>query len=374
MRAKTEALAVAKQLSLDGVQVSMGNVDNDLQLRRPDLRREYRETAAANGVRIGGVALDIMNQVPYKSDPRTEQWVSDSIDAARDLGVRVVLLAFFEKGDLRNDPAGQAETIRRLARIAPKAEQHGVVLGIESWLSAAEHIRLLDAIGSRSVQVYYDLANSTQMGYDIVSEIRQLGRERICEFHAKENGALLGQGRIDFPAVRKAMDDIGYTGWIQIEGAVPKGQPLMRVTCRTSASCGRISRKLGASRAAQLPNWQLVALIGKHAATGAPFGRPKPGAPIAMGGRRACPCVVTREINRPPAVHPGSSRARRRRETPAPYWPRLGRALGLIVVAASLHIWVVASPNGKRPLEPRRARQSCCRLCRSRRCRELHAC
>ena len=227
MRAKTEALAVAKQLSLDGVQVSMGSVDNDLQLRRPDLRRAYRDAAAANGVRIGGVALDVMNQVPYKSDPRTEQWVGDSIDAARDLGVRVVLLAFFEKGDLRNDPAGQAETIRRLARIAPKAEQHGIVLGIESWLSAPEHIRLLDAIGSRNVQVYYDVANSTQMGYDIVSEIRLLGRERICEFHAKENGMLLGQGRIDFPAVRKAMDDIGYTGWIQIEGAVPKGQPLI---------------------------------------------------------------------------------------------------------------------------------------------------
>jgi sugar phosphate isomerase/epimerase len=38
---------------------------------------------------------------------------------------------------------------------------------------------------------------------------------------------LTAMGRIDFPAVRKAMDDIGYTGWIQIEGAVPKGQPLV---------------------------------------------------------------------------------------------------------------------------------------------------
>ncbi len=41
------------------------------------------------------------------------------------------------------------------------------------------------------------------------------------------SGALLGQGGIDFPAVRKAMDDIGHTGWIQFEGAVPKGQPLI---------------------------------------------------------------------------------------------------------------------------------------------------
>jgi L-ribulose-5-phosphate 3-epimerase len=227
MRGKTDALAVAKQLGLDGVQVSMGGVDNDLQLRRPEVQRAYREAAVAHGVRIGGIALDLMNQVPYKSDPRTEQWVSDSIDVARALGVRVVLLAFFDKGDLRDDAGGQAEVVRRLKRVAPKAEQHGVVLGIESWLSAPEHMRILDAVGSRNVQVYYDLANSTERGYDVLAEIRQLGRERICEFHAKENGFLLGQGRIDFPAVRKAMDDIGYTGWIQIEGAVPKGQPIV---------------------------------------------------------------------------------------------------------------------------------------------------
>jgi sugar phosphate isomerase/epimerase len=34
-------------------------------------------------------------------------------------------------------------------------------------------------------------------------------------------------GRIDFAAVRKVMDDIGDGGWVQIEGALPKGQPLI---------------------------------------------------------------------------------------------------------------------------------------------------
>lgn len=226
-RGKVEALEIARALGLDGVQVSMGSVDNDLQLRRPEVQRAYRAAASTAGVRIGGVALDLMNQVPYKSDPRTEAWVSDSIDVAAALGVPVVLMAFFEKGDLRGDPDGQAEVIRRLKRVAPKAGQHGVVLGIESWLSAPELIRMLDAVGSPHVRVYYDVANATQMGYDILAEIRLLGRERICEFHAKENGVLLGQGRIDFPAVRRAMDDIGYSGWIQIEGAVPKGQPIV---------------------------------------------------------------------------------------------------------------------------------------------------
>jgi sugar phosphate isomerase/epimerase len=227
MRGRVEALGVARQLGLDGVQVSMGTVENDLQLRRGEVQRAYREAAAASGVRIGGIALDLFNQIPYKSDPRTEQWVGDSIDVARALDVRVILLAFFERGDLRNDADGQAEVIRRLKRVAPKAEQSGVILGIESWLSAAEHQRILDAVGSPNVQVYYDVANATQMGYDIAAEIRQLGRARICEFHAKENGFILGQGRIDFAAVREAMDHIGYSGWIQIEGAVPKGAPML---------------------------------------------------------------------------------------------------------------------------------------------------
>jgi sugar phosphate isomerase/epimerase len=227
MRGKTEAFTMAKSLGLDGVQVSMGGVDDDLKLRRADVQQAYRDAAAATGVQIGGVALDVMNQVPYKSDPRTEQWVSDSIDVARIFGVRAILLAFFDKGDLRDDTAGQAEVIARLRRVAPKAEKSGVTLGIESWLSAADLMRMLDAVGSPNVRVYYDLANSTQMGYDVLAEIRQLGRERICEFHAKENGYLLGEGRINFPAVRKALDAIDYRGWLQIEGAVPKGQPIV---------------------------------------------------------------------------------------------------------------------------------------------------
>jgi sugar phosphate isomerase/epimerase len=168
-----------------------------------------------------------MNQVPYKSDPRTEQWVSDSIDVAHAFGVRAILLAFFDKGDLRGDPAGQAEVIARLKRVAPKAEKNGLILGIESWLSATDLIRILEAVASPNVRVYYDLANATQMGYDILAEIRQLGRERICELHAKENGYLLGEGRINFPAVRKALDEIDFRGWLQIEGAVPKGQPII---------------------------------------------------------------------------------------------------------------------------------------------------
>jgi len=37
----------------------------------------------------------------------------------------------------------------------------------------------------------------------------------------------IGQGKVDFHKVRAALDDIGYRGWLQIEGAVPDGKPML---------------------------------------------------------------------------------------------------------------------------------------------------
>ena len=218
-----EALALAQKIGLDGVQVSLGKVDNGMHLRTPEVQEAYRTAARQYGVDIASIAIGELNQVPYKSAPETEQWVSDSIDAAQALGCRVVLLAFFSKGDLHDDPSGQQEVIRRLKKVVPRAEKAGVTLGIESWLSADEHLAMIDAIGSENVRVYYDLANSYKMGYNIYEEVARLGKEYICEIHAKENGYLLGQGRIDFVRVRDILRDIGYEGWIIIEGATPEG-------------------------------------------------------------------------------------------------------------------------------------------------------
>lgn len=225
-QADPAAFSVAKQIGLDGLQVSLGTLANDMHLRRAEVQRQYKAAAKASGVEIASLAIGELNNVPYKSDPRTIEWVSDSIDVCTALGVRVVLLAFFGKGDLRDDKPGVEEVVRRLKAVAPKAEKAGVILGIESWLSADAHVEILDRVGSKAVQVYYDVCNSNDRGYDIYKEIRQLGK-RICEFHAKENGALLGQGKVDFQKVRAAMDDIGYSGWIQIEGAVPSGKVVL---------------------------------------------------------------------------------------------------------------------------------------------------
>jgi len=222
-----EAFLVAKEIGLDGLQVSLGSERNDMHLRRPEVQEQYKAAVRQSGLKIGSLAIGELNNIPYKSDPRAVKWVEDAIDTSSALKVRVILLAFFAKGDLIGDAAGKDEVVRRLKAVAPKAERAGVILGIESWLSAREHLEIIDRVESKAVQVYYDVCNSTDRGYDIFREIRELGAKRICEFHAKENGALLGKGKVDFHKVRRAMDDIGYRGWIQIEGAVPPGGELL---------------------------------------------------------------------------------------------------------------------------------------------------
>jgi sugar phosphate isomerase/epimerase len=88
---------------------------------------------------------------------------------------------------------------------------------LESQLSAEDHIALMDRVGSPAIQVYYDVGNSQKNGYDILKEIRLLNK-RIAQIHAKDTDDLYGKGSMDFRAVKKAMEDIGYKGWLVMEG------------------------------------------------------------------------------------------------------------------------------------------------------------
>ena len=226
--ANPKAFEVAKQIGLDGVQVSLGTAGDNMKLRQAEVRQQFKEAAQQAGQEIASLAIGELNGIPYKSDPRTEAWVSDCVDVMQALGVKVVLLAFFGNGDLVGDAKGTDEVVRRLKKVAPKAEKAGVFLGLESWLSAEDTMRIMDKVGSPAVKMYYDVCNSTDRGYDIVKEIRWLGQKNICEFHLKENGFLLGKGKVNLEKVRDAINDIGYEGWMQIEGAVPPKGDLMQ--------------------------------------------------------------------------------------------------------------------------------------------------
>jgi len=212
---------IAKQIGLDGVQVDMGRAANGMRLRRSDVQQEYLAAAKASGLEIASLAMAELNNLGLKNEPRAAIWLHDSIEVMKALGVKVVLVAQFFNGDLKGDKAGTDRTVALLKELAPRAEKAGVIFGLENYLSAEENLEILQRVGSRAVQVYYDVGNSTDKGYDVYKEIRML-EGNICEFHAKDGGHMLGQGRIDFAKVREAMDAIDYRGWIQIEAAAPK--------------------------------------------------------------------------------------------------------------------------------------------------------
>lgn len=224
------AFEVAQKIGLDGLMVNMGTVGNDMHLRQPAMQEQYLRESRRTGIAISSLALGELNVIPYKSDPRTEKWVWDSVDVARNLSVPVVLLAFFSNNDLRNDPAGKKEVITRLKRVMPHAEKNKIILGIESYLSADEHLEILQQVGSPYLKVYYDFRNTADAGYDTIQEFKKLGKDRICELHMKENGSLLEKGSLPWKEIAAAVHDSGYAGdgWMQIEGALPDGADLIK--------------------------------------------------------------------------------------------------------------------------------------------------
>ena len=139
------------------------------------------------------------------------------------MGLPIVMVAAFGRGDLDMSQTAEIDHFVKVLRdAAPKAEQLGVVIGLENYLSADDNRKILDRVASPQVKVYYDVGNSTDKGRDVAKEIRALGK-LICEFHAKDGPYMLGKGRIDFRKVRRAMDDVGYSGWLQLEAAQPHG-------------------------------------------------------------------------------------------------------------------------------------------------------
>lgn len=220
--AKPESVAFARKLGFDGVQISLGVGRDRLPLSDPAVQQTFIAESKRAAIPLASVCLNILHVNYLKNDPLGQRWVADAIPVAKALGVRVILLPFFGRGALKTaaemDYVGDA-----LREVAPAAEKTGIILGLEDTISARDNVRIMERSRSRAVLTYYDVGNSTGNGFNIIEEIRWLGRERICEVHLKDNPNYLGKGKIDFPAVVDALADIGFDGWAQLECDAPSG-------------------------------------------------------------------------------------------------------------------------------------------------------
>jgi sugar phosphate isomerase/epimerase len=219
---RLDALDLAKEIGFVGVELSLGRkpVDARLPLADESFQSEYLTKAKSLGLKVISTCLDILHVNGLKNDKLGQKWLADAIEINRKMGVRNMLLPFF--GDRALQTAAEMDYVGDLLRdFGPVAQKAGVTLGLEDTISAEDNVRILERSRSQAVRVFYDVGNSFPRGFDIYKEIRWLGKDRICQFHLKDNPAYMGEGQIDFRRVLDAIAEIGWEGYADLETSSP---------------------------------------------------------------------------------------------------------------------------------------------------------
>jgi L-ribulose-5-phosphate 3-epimerase len=111
----------------------------------------------------------------------------------------------------------------QIRKLIPLAQELSVVIGIEEvWnkflLSPLEMAAYIDEFKSPTIQAWFDVGNVVLYGYP-QDWIRTLGKRivklHVKDFKRKENGyewVNLGDGDVDWAAVRQSLSDINYSG------------------------------------------------------------------------------------------------------------------------------------------------------------------
>jgi len=223
--ANPDAVALAANFGFDGVQMSFGRtlVDGKMPTDNPEVIARYLSLSQQYKIPIDGTCVDKLHDNGLKSDPLGSKWVLDSIRLTKALGTKVLLLPFFGRWALQSKD--EMDHVGDLLRdLGPEATKAGVILGLEDTISAEDNVRIMERSKCANVLVYYDVGNSTKAGFDVVKEIRWLGKDRICQFHLKDNPHYLGEGNIQFPPIMRAIREIGFSGFANLETDTPSKQ------------------------------------------------------------------------------------------------------------------------------------------------------
>lgn len=230
-RQKPRAFSLAAELGADGVEVDMGPLGTrdtfENALADPAFRQRFLETAREHRLTLCSLAMSGFYAQSFAERPTVPRMIEDAIQTAVALGVRVLFLPLGVPCDLVRRPELRPVVIERLRLAASRAEQAGVVIGVETFLPAAEELRLLREVGSPAVRSYFNFAQATKHDRDIVAELETLGPANLIQIHAtNEDGYRLPEDpRVDLPRIRRALDAMGWRGWLVVERSRDKNKP-----------------------------------------------------------------------------------------------------------------------------------------------------
>jgi sugar phosphate isomerase/epimerase len=203
---------------LHGVELQVVSGAHDLWSR--ETLRAYKREANRQGIQIPSLSSPFGRGVNLMT-AGAEEAIRKSIASCEFLGASVLLVPSFRANCPDLAKPEQFEPVAEMfRRLGPRAAEAGVVLGWENSLSPEDNKRAIDAIAHQSVRVYYDLDNMFHYEHKehVVSGIRLLGRERICQVHVKNEERLLEEtGRVDWRAALAEFKALDYEGWYVFE-------------------------------------------------------------------------------------------------------------------------------------------------------------
>jgi sugar phosphate isomerase/epimerase len=216
-----EAIASAGALGVDGIELFVREGDVPAFLEDPAVARDVRARADQAGVEICSLVLVyLMRGAISLSDAsgatrgQAVQSAGQAIRRCAEVGGKVVLVGAFGV----EAPADVEAYVASLRELAPVARGAGVRIGIESNLAGAEVLALLERIGSPDVVGdYYDMGNAAGKEMDPAEEVRRR-KGHLVQVHAKGvRGAGFDAGTLDLGAVRDALREAEYDGWLLLE-------------------------------------------------------------------------------------------------------------------------------------------------------------
>lgn len=222
-RQKLGAFQLAKDLGADGVEVDLGGLGKretfDNQLTNAATRGQFLSKAGELGLAIPSLAMTGFFAQSFAERPTVPRMIQDCVDTMTAMNVKVAFLPLGVECDLQKQPELRPKIVERLKMAGAVAAKAGVVIGVETSLSAAEEVKLLEEVGSPAIKIYFNFSNAVKGGRDIASELRVLGKERICQIHASNTDGvwLEHDPQVDLPKIKQALDAMGWSGWLVIE-------------------------------------------------------------------------------------------------------------------------------------------------------------
>jgi L-ribulose-5-phosphate 3-epimerase len=194
---------------------------------------EMKKAAEAAGIRIDSVMNMDHWKYPLSSGDgavaaKCMEGMKTSLENAKLWGAEAVLLVPAVVNAQTSYADAWARSEARIREMLPMAEELKVVIAIEEvWnkflLSPLEMVAYIDDFQSPWLKAWFDVGNVVLYGYpqDWIRTLdKRIYKVHLKDFKRKEGGYAwvnLGDGDVEWAAVRKAFADVGYTGSVIAE-------------------------------------------------------------------------------------------------------------------------------------------------------------